>query len=242
MLDLKLADHGRHREMIRTVQWALIRGQRLTGTYASPYEAKPRRLDLAPYRLCLVKQAWYLIARPEGSEQPRTYRVTRFKSLRPTDVAAEVPEDFDLKAYFGDAWGVYRGDRPYDVELHFAPAAATLVTETTWHHTQQARRHRDGGVTLTFRVDGLSEVARWVLGWSGWVTVVKPAELRRSSSRNSAGRSGSTKPDRPDHPSDNDDDRIPHLPRNAALDDRASALTSGIDTDEGRRGGASSSL
>ena len=85
MLDLKLADHSRHHELIRAVQWALIRGKQLTGTYASPYESKPKRLDLHPYRLCLVKQAWYLIARPQDAEQPRTFRITRFKSLRSLD-------------------------------------------------------------------------------------------------------------------------------------------------------------
>ena len=51
VLDLKLADHSRHHETIKTVQWALIQGRRLTGTYASPYEPTPKRLDLHPYRL-----------------------------------------------------------------------------------------------------------------------------------------------------------------------------------------------
>jgi hypothetical protein len=64
VLHLELADHGRHHETIRTVPWSLIQGKQLTGTYASPCESKPKRLTLHPYRLCLVKQAWYLIARP----------------------------------------------------------------------------------------------------------------------------------------------------------------------------------
>ena len=131
-----------------------------------------------PYRLCLVKQAWYLIARPEGSNHPVTYRVARFRSLRATDEAADVPEDFNLLTYFGDAWAVYRGDKSYEVEVRFVPEAVALVTETTWHPTQQARRHEDGSVTLSFRVDGLEEVVWWVLGWTGRAEVVQPPELR----------------------------------------------------------------
>jgi predicted DNA-binding transcriptional regulator YafY len=110
VLDLKLADHGRHHEAIRTVQWALIRGRQLTGTYASPYESKPKRLTLHPYRLCLVKQAWYLVARPQDAGQPRTYRVTRFKTLRPLDAPSVVPADFDLRAYFGNAWAFHSSE------------------------------------------------------------------------------------------------------------------------------------
>jgi predicted DNA-binding transcriptional regulator YafY len=125
-----------------------------------------------------VKQAWYLIARPDGVDQPRTYRMARFKSLRPLDEPASVPPDFDLASYLGNAWGVYRGDRSHDVELRFAPSAALLVTETPWHSTQKVRRHPDGGVTLSFRVDGLKEILHWVLGWSGRVEVLEPDELR----------------------------------------------------------------
>lgn len=179
VIDLKLADHSRHREMIRSIQWALIRGHRLSGTYASPYQPRPKRLELHPYRLCLAKQAWYLIARPDDDRHPRTYRVIRFKSLRPLDAPSEVPADFDLMSYFGNAWSVYRGDQTYQVEVRFIREAADLVTETTWHTTQETERHPDGEVTLTFQVDGLDEIVHWVLCWSGRVRVIRPPELRQ---------------------------------------------------------------
>jgi len=178
VLDLKLADHSRNHGTIKTAQWALIEGRRLSGIYGSHYADRPGRLDLHPYRLCLVKQAWYLIARPEGADQPQTYRVTRFQTLRPSDAPSAVPDDFDLKAYFGNAWGVYRGAQSYEVVVHFNREAAELVTESIWHSTQKVDRHGDGSVTLSFTVDGLKEVAYWLLGWSGRVTVVNPPELR----------------------------------------------------------------
>ena len=177
-LDLKLADHGGHREVIRTIQLALVGKHALEGAYASPYQPAEKSVLLHPIRLCLVKQAWYLIARPDGSGHPVTYRAARFRSLRKLGLRSEVPEAFDLRAYFGDAWAVFRGDRSYEVELRFAAEASVVVTETTWHHTQQTRKHDDGSVTLSFRVDGLGEILWWVLGWSGSVEVVRPPELR----------------------------------------------------------------
>ncbi len=178
VLDLKLADHTRHHETIRTVQRSLVQGKQLAVIYASPYEPRSKRLILHPFRLCLVKQAWYLIARAKDGEQPRIFRISRFKSLRSIESPATIPAGFDLRAYFGNAWGVYRGDQAYDVEIRFSPEAADLVTETTWHATQRVQRHRDGGVTLAFRVDGINEIVHWVLGWSGRATVVRPDELR----------------------------------------------------------------
>jgi predicted DNA-binding transcriptional regulator YafY len=178
VLDLKLADHSRHKDIIRTVQLALIKRKQLDGTYRSPHEPDEVKLHLHPYRLCLIKQAWYLIARSDGDDAPRTYRVARFKTLRTLDANAQVPQDFDLKGYFGNAWAVYRGERSYDVEILFSKEAATTVTETIWHHTQKVKKNKDRTVLLAFTVDGLNEIVRWVLGWGSRAKVIQPLELR----------------------------------------------------------------
>jgi predicted DNA-binding transcriptional regulator YafY len=115
---------------------------------------------------------------PSEIGNPARFKTARFRSLRKLGLRSEVPEAFDLRAYFGNAWAVFRGDRSHDVELRFAPEASGVVTETTWHHTQQSRNNDDGSVTLSFRVDGLEEIVWWVLGWSGNVEVVRPPELR----------------------------------------------------------------
>ncbi|HEV3022323.1 MAG TPA: WYL domain-containing transcriptional regulator [Pirellulales bacterium] len=178
VLSLQIADHDRAQGVIQTAQWALLRRRQLVGNYQSPYQPRPVRLRLHPYRLPLVKQAWYLIARPDGEDAPKTYRIARFQSLRMVDDAAVVPEKFDLRDYFGDAWAVYRGQTTYDVEIAFTKDAATLVAETIWHHSQRVERRGDGTAVLRFRVAGLDEIVHWVLGWSGRAKVIAPPELR----------------------------------------------------------------
>lgn len=178
VMDLKLADHSKHQEIIKTIQFAMIQRKLVTGHYESPYEPKSATLRLNPIRLCLIKSAWYLVARPTDSLEPRTYRVARFKTLRMLDVPARVPQEFDLKAYFGNAWAVYRGERPYAVEILFTPEAARAVVETIWHHTQKSKSQPDGSVILSFQVDGLEEIGNWVLTWAGRCKVIRPKELR----------------------------------------------------------------
>lgn len=179
VLDLKLADHSRHHDAIKTVQLALMRSKQLVGTYESPYEGTPVRLKLHPYRLCLIKNAWYVVGRPAEESTPRTYRVTRFKTLRMLDEPAAIPNDFNLQGYFGNAWAVFRGDRSHAVEIWFTPEAAKIVTETVWHSTQRFTRQKDGSATLHFRVDGLDEIANWILSWTGRCEVLQPPELRQ---------------------------------------------------------------
>lgn len=178
VLDLKLADHSRHQEMIRTIQWSLIEGKQVTGQYQSPYQERPVKLTLHPYRLCLAGQAWYLIARSNEGNGPKTYRIARFQSLRMIDAAADKPKDFNLDCYFGNAWCVFRGQGSFEAEIEFTPDAALLVTETRWHKTQQVKRLPDGRATLSFTVDGLDEILWWILGWSGRAKVIKPKRLR----------------------------------------------------------------
>lgn len=177
ILDLKIANDSRQHEKIKTVQWALVRKRMLSGRYSSPYEPAPVTIKLHPYRLALIKNAWYLIGASD-KDKPKTFRIVRFQTLKILDREAQVPDDFDLKAYFGNAWAVYRGDRRYEVELRFTSAAADTILETTWHHSQEAKRHPNGEVSLRFSVDGLNEIVRWVLGWADRVRVEKPEELR----------------------------------------------------------------
>ena len=180
VLNLKLADHSRHQDMIRTVQWALVKQRQVSGQYLSPYKERPVKLTLHPYHLCFVNQAWYLVARPVEGKVPKTYRIARFQSLRMIDSPADKPSNFDLDKFFGNAWAVFRGEESYDVKIEFTKEAADLVTETRWHKTQQAKRQPDGRTVLSFRVDGLDEILWWVLGWSGHAKGVLPAAVCES--------------------------------------------------------------
>jgi predicted DNA-binding transcriptional regulator YafY len=159
VLNLKLADHSRHQELIRTAQWALVQKRQVTGQYATPYQEKPVRLTV-------------------DGKSPKTYRIARFQSLRMIDVAAQRPDKFSLDDYFGNAWGVFRGQESFDVAIEFTKEAASLVTETIWHKTQQVKRLPDRRAVLSFTVDGLDEIVWWVLGWSSRAKVLAPEKLR----------------------------------------------------------------
>lgn len=178
VFSLQLADHSKHQEAIKTTQLALLQRKRLAGVYDSPHESKPRKLIVHPYRLCLIKAAWYVVGRIEGESATKTLRVARFKTLRMLEEAADVPEGFDLREFLGNSWAVYRGEQSYQVRLLFTPEAARLVTETVWHHTQRVQPHHDGSATLCFEVDGLQEILHWLLSWAGRVRVKEPEELR----------------------------------------------------------------
>ena len=67
VLELKLTDHDGRREAIRTFQPALVQKSALEGSYASADQSAEKTVLLHPNRLCLLKHAWYLVARSDGS-------------------------------------------------------------------------------------------------------------------------------------------------------------------------------
>ena len=139
VLDLKLADHEGHKDIILTIQRALIKKKCLEGTYASPYRPETKVVILHPIRLCLVKQAWYLIARPADSSHPVTYRVARFRSVRKLHLTSDVPFDFDLRAISG------------------MPGPFTAATAATRSSCASCRRRHPGaGNDVALHAAGLS--------------------------------------------------------------------------------------
>jgi predicted DNA-binding transcriptional regulator YafY len=63
------------------------------------------------------------------------------------------------------------------VRIWFAPEAALYVRERTWHPTQVVTDAGGGAVELAMEVDGLVEVASWVLSFGPRARAIEPPEL-----------------------------------------------------------------
>src|SRR5262249_33704234 len=69
------------------------------------------------------------------------------------------------------------------VRLRFSPSAARYVREKTWHPSQQLVDLASGGVDLSFRINQLAEVKRWVLSFGADCEVIEPQELNNDVTR-----------------------------------------------------------
>jgi predicted DNA-binding transcriptional regulator YafY len=78
------------------------------------------------------------------------------------------------------SFGVHAGDGEYQVVVRFNETVADYVREKKWHESQRLRELKGGAVELSLRLSSLAEIERWLLGWAGNATVIKPAELAKS--------------------------------------------------------------
>jgi len=65
------------------------------------------------------------------------------------------------------------------VRIAIDPEAAGWVAERLWHASQKVRRRADGGCELSFAIDGVRELRRFVLQLGASAEVIEPAWLRR---------------------------------------------------------------
>jgi len=173
------ARHNALRETYQQVQRAIVRRQPLDAVYISFHDAGQVRIRLEPYWLLFSERAWYVMGRSSKHRAVRTFKLGRFKALRPAKGRFEIPHGLTLEKHLGNAWRLMRGETTYRVHLKFSPLVSPNVAEVNWHRTQQVSWDDDGCVHFRVTVDGLDEIVWWVLGYGPEVEVLEPPALRR---------------------------------------------------------------
>ena len=172
------SDHAMSGDLVTALQHMAARRFMATAHYDSYFERATIVTTLHPYRVVFMHRGWYLIAWSEFHRSVRTFKIERFLSLKRLDRRFAAPRDFRLDDYFGDAWIMIRGDRRYRVRIRFEPKVAGNVDEIRWHRTQRTAFQPDGSLLFEADVDGVEEIAWWVLGYGDQAEVLEPAELR----------------------------------------------------------------
>ncbi|MCA9296904.1 MAG: WYL domain-containing transcriptional regulator [Phycisphaerales bacterium] len=166
-------------DVYETMQQAIARRCSVVCRYESAgTDGGGDEFDFEPYALFFSVRAWYVIGHHTERQAMRSLKLNRFTKASITHRSFEIPAEYSIESYLGNAWRMMRGDVEYDVEIVFDPAFAETISDTRWHPTQQVEFADDGSATFRCRVAGLDEIVWWVLSMGPHCTVVEPAELR----------------------------------------------------------------
>lgn len=161
------------------IQRAIRNKTVLSMVYYSLYEKRIIDAKLHPYHLLYKNRGWYVIGFSELHKMVRTFNLSRIKTITTLKITFTDGRGFDINEYIGRAWALIPEGRLYHIKLKFSALVAHNVSEIQWHSTQTTQWNEDGSVILSFRVDGLGEIAWWILGYGDQVQVIEPAALRR---------------------------------------------------------------
>ena len=163
-----------------TLAQATAKQEQLRMTYRKPGSATPEERIIDPYHLANVNGEWFLFAHDHLRNDLRTFVPARIKSLARTGKTFARPQDFSVENTLRDSFGVHSAEGRYDVVIRFDSEVADYIREKRWHPSQKRRRLPKGGVELSLKLSSLKEIERWILGWAGHATAVRPPELVRS--------------------------------------------------------------
>ncbi|HIJ79163.1 MAG: WYL domain-containing protein [Desulfobulbaceae bacterium] len=171
-----------HQTRIDPLVWqqlsdGLHRNRLLEIAYLKPGTEAATVRRVAPYHLVRYQGEWYLVGHCHLRGKVLTFAVSRIKESRLLNESFELPEDFDYERYGGQRFGIFAGEKEFEVRVWFDREHAPYVMERQWHPGQAVVLDQDDGLILSFPVRHVFEVKRWLLSWGRGVKVLGPPEL-----------------------------------------------------------------
>jgi predicted DNA-binding transcriptional regulator YafY len=165
-------------DVIIRFQESVASHEKMRIKYDSYYDKSEIETTIRPYCVMFRNRGWYVIGYSERHRQVRTFKLERVLDATPLGQKFRPAKDFSLEEYYGNAWNMVRGQERFHVEVHFSAMVAGNVEEVAWHATQRTRRRSDGSLVFEADVDGIDEIAWWILGYGDQAVVTEPECLR----------------------------------------------------------------
>lgn len=179
-------DYAAHAATLTSLSRACLDRRKVQITYRAGGDGETKTYVFLPYCLAWSGGELYTIGHSEHRGEVRTLRVDRIARLESVDGTFQRPRDFDPEEYLVRGFGMYAEGELEQVRIEFTGKAAAAVRDKEWHPTQRLESLPDGRIVVKMTVQGLSEVARWVLYHAPQAKALEPASLRAMVSELSA--------------------------------------------------------
>ncbi|WP_347489182.1 WYL domain-containing protein [Desulfoscipio sp. XC116] len=159
---------------------ALKDGYRIKIRYFAACSRQITEQVVEPYGLICKRQNWYLVAFCLKRQDIRVFKVDQVIDAIPyTAEKFHYPEDFNLKEYMAQSWGVISDGEVCRVKIKFGPNVAFRVQNIIYHPSQVIEEEMDdGSIIVSFNVCGIAEMKTWMAQWGDAVEVLEPGWLR----------------------------------------------------------------
>ena len=127
---------SKHRDTIKKISIAINECSAISIIYYSLSRDETSKREVDPYSIFYKNGAAYLVGYCHMRDDIRLFRIDRIKENEILSRKFTRPQEYTLKSYVGNIWGVERG-KEINVKIKFSGFAAKYVQEYNWHDTQQ---------------------------------------------------------------------------------------------------------
>ena len=162
------------KSVLEKIRIAMLSFKKLKFDYKLSEETK--NITINPYGL-IIADKYYLVGFNEYVNGLRQYRVDRISNLEILEEYFEKDEQFDLKKYMENSFGVYQ-EEPYNITLEFNFDVREDVLNYYFHPTQKMKELENGKVQVKFKAGGSYAICQELFKWGCSVKIKAPEELR----------------------------------------------------------------
>ena len=134
-----------------------------------------KEVTAEPYGI-IVSDKYYLLAK--NNKKLKLYKFNKIKDLEILDEYFEKDENFNLKEYCNNSFGIYQ-EEPFNVVLEFDKSVKEDVINYHFHPTQKLKELENGNIEVKFKSGGKLAMCYEFFKWGGNLKIKKPVELKQ---------------------------------------------------------------
>jgi predicted DNA-binding transcriptional regulator YafY len=167
-----------NKNILLKIKEAIIAKRTLKINYYTAWSKQINERLLDPYHIHYSYANWIVIGYCHLRKKIRSFSLGNIKNISLTKDRFVLPDDFSYEKYIGNAWGIIKGE-PVFIKLRFSEDISEWISQRQWHKTQKMNFEDNGCLILSMKIDGITEILSWILGWGAKVEVLEPTELRQ---------------------------------------------------------------
>lgn len=141
-----------------------------------PVNEDTKTITLDPYGL-IISDKYYFVGFNQYVNDLRLYKVDKIRELEVLNEYFLKEENFSLKEYCANSFGIYQED-PIDVVLEFDKSVAEDVLNYHFHPTQKMKELKNGNIEVKFTTGGTHAICQELFKWGCNVKIKKSQKLK----------------------------------------------------------------
>jgi len=146
--------------------------------YTASRDEWSRNRKIDPLMFAVRRGAWLCVGYCNQRETVLDFNLSSIDAVKVAEDEHFTPPDgFDRAGYFEGRFGALEGDQSREVRLRVSSDLAPYFERKVYHPSQTLIKREGEGIEVTFQVQGLDEIASFILSWGPGVKVVHPGGL-----------------------------------------------------------------